>query len=190
MSSILLKNIVVNGVLSNIYIEGTTIRRITPVGIASEEEVKTASGVEVMDCEGRTAVPGFINMHTHAAMTLMRGIEEDVPLTEWLAKIWETESKIDAEYVYWGTKVACLEMIKTGTTTFNDQYWFSPYARKAAVEMGIRPVVSYVTSTTGTMRNARGRRNNASGPMRSHSGLMTEAYSRSASTPSTPQARN
>ena len=66
MSSILLKNIVVNGVLSNIYIEGTTICRITPVGIASEEEVKTASGVEVMDCEGRTAVPGFINMHTHA----------------------------------------------------------------------------------------------------------------------------
>lgn len=149
MSSILLKNIVVNGVLSNIYIEGTTIRRITPVGIASEEEVKTASGVEVMDCEGRTAVPGFINMHTHAAMTLMRGIEEDVPLTEWLAKIWETESKIDAEYVYWGTKVACLEMIKTGTTTFNDQYWFSPYARKAAVDMGIRPVVSYVTLDHG-----------------------------------------
>ena len=149
MSSILLKNIVVNGVLSNIYIEGTTIRRITPVGITSEEEVKTASGVEVMDCEGRTAVPGFINMHTHAAMSLMRGIEEDVPLTEWLAKIWETESKIDAEYVYWGTKVACLEMIKTGTTTFNDQYWFSPYARKAAVEMGIRPVVSYVTLDHG-----------------------------------------
>lgn len=145
MTSILLKNINCNGTLSDIYIEGSRIKRIMPVGSAAGAgECRIASGVEVMDCEGKTAMPGFINMHTHAAMSLMRGTEEDVVFADWIQKIWEMETGIDADYVYWGTKVACLEMIKTGTTTFNDQYWYSPYARRAAVEMGIRPVVCYV----------------------------------------------
>ena len=144
MSSILLKNINCNGILSDICIEGTRIKKIVPVGGCSGGHIEIASGVEVMDCEGKTAMPAFINMHTHAAMSLMRGIEEDVQLHEWLDKIWKTEARIDEEFVYWGTKVACLEMIKTGTVTFNDQYWYSLAARKAAVEMGLRPVVSYV----------------------------------------------
>ena len=63
---------------------------------------------------------------------------------DWLAKVWEIEANLDEEFVYWGTKVACLEMIKTGTTTFNDHYWFPLIGHKAAVEMGIRPVSSYV----------------------------------------------
>ena len=145
MTSILLKNINCNGILSDIYIEGSRIKRIMPVGSAGHEgESRIASGVEVMDCEGKTAMSGFINMHTHAAMSLMRGTEEDVVFSDWIQKIWEMEKSIDEEFVYWGTKVACLEMIKTGTTTFNDQYWYSPAARRAAAEMGIRPVVSYV----------------------------------------------
>ena len=98
-----------------------------------------------MDCSGKTAVPGFYNMHTHAAMSLMRGVQEDARnLQEWLDRVWAVESRIDADFIYWGTKVACLEMIRTGTTTFNDQYWFPESAHKAAVEMGIRPVISYV----------------------------------------------
>lgn len=145
MSSILLKNIYCNDVLSDIYIEGTEIKKIIDHSASVDASgCHFASGVEVMDCGGKTAIPGFINMHTHAAMSLMRGVEEDVLFHEWLAKIWEIESKIDADYIWWGTKVACLEMIKTGTTTYNNQYWYSPVARKAAIEMGIRPVESYV----------------------------------------------
>jgi len=142
MSNILLKNIDLNGKNVDIGISDGLISKIVPAGNA---RINTASGVEVIDCTGKAAIPGFINMHTHAAMSLMRGVEEDVPnLQTWLDKIWEIEAKLDYDFVYWATKVACLEMIKTGTTTFNDQYWFVDQARKAAIEMGIRPVNSYV----------------------------------------------
>ena len=141
--NILLKNIVCNGTVSDIYIEGSVIARI--VTSADDPCVQIpASGVEVVDCQGKTAMPAFVNMHTHAGMSLMRGIEEDVPLKEWIDRIWEVESHIDGDFVYHATKVACLEMIKSGTVTFNDQYWFPLMARKAAVEMGLRPVISYV----------------------------------------------
>jgi hypothetical protein len=63
---------------------------------------------------------------------------------EWLDKIWQVEEHIDDEYVYCATKAACLEMIKTGTVTFNDQYWHMPMAYKAAMELGMRPALSYV----------------------------------------------
>ena len=75
---------------------------------------------------------------------MMRGLEEDVLFHKWLDRIWDVESKIDAEYVYWATKVACIEMLKTGTTLYNNHYWFSDVAHRAASEMGIRPVESYV----------------------------------------------
>ncbi len=154
MSSILLKNTICNGSLSNIYIEGQRIRKITPANAGDSDGYPIASGVEVMDCNGKTAIPGFINMHTHAAMSLMRGVQEDVAFADWLEKIWKIESCVDEEFVYWGTKVACLEMIKTGTTTFNDQYWFCKYGRKAAVEMGLRPVVSYIMIDQGDPEKA------------------------------------
>ena len=136
---ILLQNIQLDGKPVNLFIDGQRIRRILPYpgteGLVADETV---------DCTGKAVIPGFINMHTHAAMILLRGITEDVPLDQWLPKIWAMEAKMDEEFVYWGTKAACLEMIKSGTTTFNDQYWFAPYARQAAVEMGIRPYISFV----------------------------------------------
>ena len=141
--NILLKNIVCNGTVSDIYIEGSVIARIVTSADDPCGQIP-ASGVEVVDCQGKTAMPAFVNMHTHAGMSLMRGIEEDVPLKEWIDRIWEVESHIDGNFVYHATKVACLEMIKSGTVTFNDQYWFPLMARKAAVEMGLRPVISYV----------------------------------------------
>ena len=141
--NILLKNIVCNGTVSDIYIEGSVIARIVTSADDPFGQIP-ASGVEVVDCQGKTAMPAFVNMHTHAGMSLMRGIEEDVPLKEWIDRIWEVESHIDGNFVYHATKEACLEMIKSGTVTFNDQYWFPLMARKAAVEMGLRPVISYV----------------------------------------------
>jgi 5-methylthioadenosine/S-adenosylhomocysteine deaminase len=141
MGKILLKNIVTEGVVSDILIEGNRISGIFP---ADASGCQAYQGAEVVDCGGKTAVPGFVNMHTHAGMSMMRGIGEDIAFHEWLDRIWQVESKIDEEWVYHATKVACLEMIKTGTTTFNDHYWYMAMGRKAAVEMGIRPVVAAV----------------------------------------------
>ena len=133
MGKILLQNIILDGQLSDMLVTDGIIEKISPSGslCCSGEDV------EVMDCNGKTALPGFVNMHTHAAMSLMRGVGEDIAFHEWIDRIWRIEEKIDDEYVYHGTKVACLEMIKTGTTTFNDHYWHMPMARKAALEMGL-----------------------------------------------------
>ena len=144
MGTILLKNIKVDGEVSDILVDEGIIKAIAPSGSERIGLHAPASGIEVVDCTGKVAVPGFVNMHTHAGMSMMRGLGEDIIFHEWLKKIWEVEEKIDEEYVYHATKVACLEMIKTGTTTFNDHYWYMPMAQKAAEEMGIRPVLSYV----------------------------------------------
>ncbi len=143
MSEIILTDIILDGSPVDIRISGSVFKEIVPAGKGFREPVP--QGCETLDCKGKTAVPGFYNMHTHAAMSLMRGVQEDaLNLQEWLDKVWAIEAEIDSDFVYWGTKVACLEMIRTGTTTFNDQYWFSEAAHKAAVEMGVRPVISYV----------------------------------------------
>ena len=136
---ILLRNILLDGKPVNLFIQGERIHRILPF---PDEGGLTAD--ETVDCTGKAVIPGFVNMHTHAAMVLLRGITEDVPLDRWLEQIWAMEAKMDEEFIYWGTRLACLEMIRSGTTTFNDQYWFAPHARRAAVEMGIRPYISFV----------------------------------------------
>ena len=141
MGKILLKDIVTEGVVSDILIDGNHIAGVFPAGTYAEVP---AEDVSVVGCGGKTAVPGFVNMHTHAGMSMMRGIGEDIAFHEWLGRIWQVESEIDPEWVYHATKVACLEMIKTGTTTFNDHYWYMPMAHKAAMEMGLRPVLAYV----------------------------------------------
>lgn len=143
MGKILLKNIVKEGVESDILIDGNLIAEVIPAHAGGCPD-DMSEGASVVDCKGKTAVPGFVNMHTHAGMSMMRGIGEDIAFHEWLDRIWQVESKIDDEWVYHATKVACLEMIKTGTTTFNDHYWHMPMAHKAAVELGLRPVLSYV----------------------------------------------
>ena len=140
MRSIFLKNIVVNDLLSDILIYDGIIAKICAAG----ELTSLPEGVEEVDCGGMTAMPGLINMHTHAGMALMRGIGEDISFHEWIDRIWELEKNLDEEYVYLATKVACLEMIKTGTTVFNDQYWYMPMAFKAVSELGIKAALSYV----------------------------------------------
>lgn len=141
MSEILLKNIEVEGLRSDVLIRDGKIASVLP---SDNENLVDTDAVETVDCTGKTAVPGFVNMHTHAGMSMMRGIGEDMAFHSWLEKIWEVESKIDEEYVYLATKLACLEMIKTGTTTFNDHYWYMPMAHKAVMEMGLRAVLAYV----------------------------------------------
>ena len=140
MGAILLKNIKVRGAVSDVLIDGGIIAGIVSAG----ESIALPEGAEVVECHGNTLMPGLVNMHTHAGMALMRGVGEDISFHEWLDRIWELEKDLDEEYVYHATKVACLEMIKTGTTTFNDQYWYMPMAFKAASELGLKAALSYV----------------------------------------------
>ena len=138
MGMILLRNILVDGARRDVLVDGNRISKVASPGLVVE------GCDEVMDCSGKVAMPGFVNMHTHAGMALMRGIGEDIKFHEWLSRIWEIEKNIDEDYVYHATKVACLEMIKTGTTCFNDQYWFAPMACKAASELGLRSALSAI----------------------------------------------
>lgn len=138
---ILLRNIEIDGSTRDVLIQKGVIARIAPSGSSLAWDL--AGDVEIMDCSGKVAVPGFINMHTHAGMTLMRGVGEDMIFQDWLRSIWAIEEKFDADFVYWSTKVACIEMLRTGTTTFNDQYWFFPSAHQAASEMGVRHAMGY-----------------------------------------------
>lgn len=140
MGKIILKNILAEGIISDILIEDNRIAAV----VSSDSHMIMSEGAEIVDCTGKAAFPSFVNMHTHAGMALMKGIGEDMAFHEWLDKIWQVEEHIDDEYVYCATKAACLEMIKTGTTTFNDQYWHMPMAYKAAMELGMRPALSYV----------------------------------------------
>ena len=135
--SILIVGVQLNGETTDIFIEGNRIEQIG-------DQLKVKAD-EVISGEGRAAVPSFINGHTHAAMTLLRGYADDMPLQEWLeTKIWPVEAHMTEDDVYWGTKLACLEMIKTGTTFFNDMYWHWRGTAKAVEEMGIRAAVSAV----------------------------------------------
>jgi len=130
--SILIKNIILGGRKRDIFVKGNKIEKIAS-GIDKKAEEK-------FDGKGEKAVlPGLINCHCHSAMTLFRGYADDISLKEWLEKkIWPLESKLKADDIYWGTKLASLEMLKTGTTFFNDMYWYPEAQIEAVKEMGIR----------------------------------------------------
>ncbi|MCD6094671.1 amidohydrolase [bacterium] len=136
--SILIKNVILNGKRRDILIEGNKIEKIgKSLNLRADEKIDGK--------EQKAVLPGLINCHGHSAMTLFRGYADDLPLKEWLEKkIWPLEAKLNREDVYWGTKLACLEMIKTGTTCFNDMYWSEEASVEAAEEMGIRAKIGLV----------------------------------------------
>lgn len=137
MNSILIKKVLLGNERKDIYIEGNRIKKIAPdINVNAHE---------VISGENKAAIPGFVNAHTHAAMTLFRGYGDDMPLMKWLTeKIWPNEAKLTRDDVYWGTKLACLEMIKSGTTTFIDMYMKVEGAADAVEEMGLRAMLSSV----------------------------------------------
>jgi len=104
--------------------------------------VSPAPGAETLDAAGAILVPPLVNGHTHAAMTLFRGHGDDLPLMRWLQEaIWPVEAKLGDEDVYWGTRLACLEMIRTGTTNFWDMYWEPAAVARAVEDSGLRATV-------------------------------------------------
>lgn len=118
--------------------------KITDIGELSEilKKYKDPS-IPVYGNSHSALMPGFINTHTHAAMVLFRGIADDLPLKQWLTEhIWTKEAMfLSPEFVYDGTLLACIEMLKSGTTTFNDMYFFTESIASAAKDAGIRAVV-------------------------------------------------
>jgi 5-methylthioadenosine/S-adenosylhomocysteine deaminase len=110
--------------------------------VALGPEVVAALGDETIDADGAHLVAPLVNGHTHAAMTLFRGSGGDLPLMPWLEeRIWPVEAKLEADDVYWGTRLACAEMIRTGTTRFWDMYWHPEMSARAVADAGLRATV-------------------------------------------------
>ena len=91
-------------------------------------------------------IPGLVNLHTHAAMTLLRGLADDLPLMDWLQNhIWPAEAKhVSAQFVHDGTRLACAEMLRGGTTCFNDMYFYPKATAEAALAAGMRAAIGLV----------------------------------------------
>lgn len=110
--------------------------------ISNDLSVTDAS--KVIDGTNKITMPGLVNTHSHVAMTLLRGVGDDEELQTWLNDyIWPKEAKLDEKLVYASSKLAMAEMIKTGTTTFNDMYFYMEETAKAVEESGIRGVLGY-----------------------------------------------
>jgi 5-methylthioadenosine/S-adenosylhomocysteine deaminase len=131
-----IQNAQVNGKTQDIFIDASGV--IQSVGTDIRTEYRGQAEC-IIDASGMVAIPGLVNTHTHAAMTLLRGYADDMHLQEWLSeRIWPLEAHLTGEDVYWGTKLACLEMIRSGTTAFSDMYFFMDDAARAVDEAGIR----------------------------------------------------
>ncbi len=99
---------------------------------------------ETVDGHNRVAMPGFFNAHTHAAMTLVRGWADDLPLDRWFnERIWVAESALEEEDVYWGAALAAAEMIRSGTVGFADHYFWMDQVAKVVEESGLRATLAW-----------------------------------------------
>ncbi|MFB6158720.1 MAG: amidohydrolase family protein [Candidatus Nanohalobium sp.] len=117
--------------------------RITEDKIAAIGEELPVQDEKVINCSDKAVMPGLINAHTHVSMTLLRGISDDKKLQDWLEEdIFPAEEKIGEEEAYIGALLGCLEMLKTGTTTFNDMYDNMEQVAEAVEQSGIRAVLS------------------------------------------------
>ncbi|MCC7576734.1 MAG: amidohydrolase family protein [Methanomethylovorans sp.] len=112
--------------------------------ITSVGEKTNESADIVVDAHGGIVMPGLVNTHAHAAMTLFRGYADDLPLSQWLQEhIWPAEAKLTESDIYKGSMLASLEMIKSGTTCFSDMYIHEDETAKAVEKAGIRAALSY-----------------------------------------------
>ena len=129
---------------SALIIENDIIQSILPVS-----ELHTVEGLdeaEVVSLDNHVLMPGLINTHTHAAMSLLRGIADDLPLMDWLNNhIWPAESKwIDRQFIQDGVKLCVAEMIRSGTTCLNDMYFFPDIMAKTCQQMGMRATTGLI----------------------------------------------
>ena len=126
----------------SVIVSDGVIRDLLPTGLA-RERYATARRVEL---EGHVLIPGLVNLHTHAAMSLMRGLADDRMLMDWLQNhIWPVEINLASpEFVEDGTLLACAEMLRGGITCFNDMYFFPEAAARAALRCGMRAALGMI----------------------------------------------
>ncbi|HYM38715.1 MAG TPA: amidohydrolase family protein [Thermoplasmata archaeon] len=123
-------------VRGNVFVDGG---RIAAIGETQDR------ADEVLDCSGCAVLPGLINLHQHAANTLLRGIADDMPLEELLTKSFAIDAKLTRRDVQIGALLACLEMIRSGTTSFQDLFYWEDEVARAVRESGMRGFLSWVT---------------------------------------------
>ena len=106
---------------------------------------------ETVELPGQVLLPGLVNLHTHAAMSLLRGYADDLPLMRWLSEhIWPAEARhADADFVRDGTLLACAEMLRGGITTFNDMYFCPEAAAEAVLKSGMRAALGMIAIEIG-----------------------------------------
>ena len=136
---IVLRNALLNNKAVDITIDNGLINNVQEATTNLEQPRDGA-----IDCSGLSVFPGLCNMHSHAPMTLFRGLGDDQPLDVWLNEyIWPAEQKLTDELVYEGTLQACREMLASGTTAFNDMYFRLPAMAQAVKDSGIRAMLGY-----------------------------------------------
>jgi len=123
----------------HLVIENQTINEINE----GEADSSLTENARVVNGENLLIMPGLINTHGHAAMSLFRSYADDLPLMKWLQeKIWPVEAKLSEKEIYWGTLLSIVEMLRSGTTTFTDLYFYMEETARAVEESGIRAVIS------------------------------------------------
>ena len=148
MYDLLIKNCQLDGKIADIAIRDGIISAIGEI---------TESAAETFDASNMAVLPPFYNTHTHAAMTLLRSYAEDMELFDWLSNhIWPIEAKLTAEDVYVGSRLAALEMIRSGTVYFNDSYWMPESTLRAVREAGMRATLGllYLCNPSGEVPDA------------------------------------
>jgi 5-methylthioadenosine/S-adenosylhomocysteine deaminase len=126
----------------SIAVAGGRIQAILPTAKARAH----MEAAQELALPGQALIPGLINAHTHSPMTLLRGLADDLPLMTWLNDhIWPAEHRwVDAGFVRAGARLAILEMLKSGTTCFNDMYFFAEVTAKVAADAGMRAVAGMI----------------------------------------------
>ncbi|MBM3144578.1 MAG: amidohydrolase family protein [Chloroflexi bacterium] len=115
------------------------------IAVGSDDLLKTQyAAKEITDCQGRVLMPGLVNAHTHAAMTLLRGLADDLRLDVWLLGFMMPVERefVSPEFVQLGTSLACIEFIRSGVTCFADMYYYEEEAARATAEIGLRALCS------------------------------------------------
>lgn len=108
------------------------------------DDIDEGKADKIIDAEGKILLPGLINTHTHLSMTLFRGLADDLSLDSWLNDhIWPMEANLNGDYCYIGALLGAVELIKSGTTTFSDMYFYMEDVARAVEDSGIRAVLSY-----------------------------------------------
>ena len=143
---ILIKNAKILNPLGNGQCEEKKASVLISEGKIAEisEDIENADAEKIIDAQDKILMPGLVNTHTHISMSLFRGLADDLALDSWLNDhIWPMEAHLTKEYTYIGALLGAIEMIKSGTTTFSDMYFYMDGVAQAVEESGIRSVLSY-----------------------------------------------